>query len=260
MSMNAEKKQSLLYRVIYWVVERVYPKIDVVGTENLPDEASVIVGNHAQLHGPLAGELYFPGKHYIWCAAEMMELKEVPAYAYWDFWRNKPKAVRWIYKMISYVIAPLSVCIFNNAHTIGVYHDKRVVSTFKNTIVRLKEGANVVIFPEHDAPRDHILCEFQEGFVEVARTYYKQTGKALAFVPMYLAPTLHKMCLGKPIYFCPENPMKEERGRICEELMTEISRMAVELPRHRVVPYNNLPKKAYVYNKEEVCTDEKAGC
>ena len=253
-------KKNYLYGVIYFFVKLFYPKVEVVGIENLPDEACVIAGNHAQMHGPLAGELHFPGKHYIWCAAEMMELRDVPAYAYQDFWSRKPKFIRWFYKLLSYLIAPLSVLVFNNAHTIGVYHDKRVVTTFKNTLLRLKEGANIIIFPEHDAPGTHIVCDFQEGFVDIARTYYRQTGKELSFVPMYLAPALHKMYLGEPIAFCPENPVKEERKRICEYLMTQITEIASALPRHRVVPYNNVPKKEYGYNKiEEDIADEKAG-
>src|SRR5699024_3108133 len=111
--------------------------------------------------------------------------KAVPAYAFQDFWSRKPKYIRWFYKLLSYAIAPLSVCIFNEARTIPVYHNKRIVKTFKQTLARLGEGRNIIIFPEHDAPYDHILCDFQTGFVDVARAYYKQTGKVLSFVPMY---------------------------------------------------------------------------
>lgn len=240
---------KFIYSILRFFVNLFYPKMEVVGLENLPNEPCVIAGNHSQMNGPIAGELRFPGKKYIWCAAEMMKLKDVPAYAFQDFWSRKPKSVRWFYKLLSYIIAPVSVCVFNNAHTIGVYHDKRVVSTFKESIVRLCEGANLIIFPEHDVPHNHIVCDFQEGFVEVARSYYKKTGKELAFVPMYLAPKLKKMYLGKPIYFSSENSAKDERKRICEYLTTEITQIAVDLPRHRVVPYNNVSKKQYGYNK-----------
>ncbi len=238
-----------IYYVFRFFVNLFYPKIEVIGLENLPKEPCVIAGNHAQMNGPIAGELRFPGKKYIWCAAEMMKLKDVPTYAFQDFWSRKPKSVRWLYKLLSYIIAPVSVCVFNNAHTIGVYHDKRVVSTFKESVVRLEEGANLIIFPEYDAPHNHIVCEFQDGFVELARTYYKKTGKELAFVPMYLAPKLKKMYLGQPTYYKNDNSAKEERKRICEYLMGEITQMAVELPRHRLVPYNNVSKKQYGYNK-----------
>lgn len=249
-----DKKTSLLFKSIKGLVKLFYPKMEVQGQENLPEEPVIIVGNHSKMNGPIACELYIPGKHYIWCAGQMMHLKEVPAYAYQDFWGNKPKYIRWFYKLLSYLIAPLSVCVFNNAHTIGVYHDTRVMSTFKNTVAKLQEGNSVVIFPEHDADHNHILCDFQDRFIDVAKLYYKRTGKEIAFVPLYIAPELEKMYLGKPIRFCAANPIEEERRRICNYLMDEITSIAVSLPEHTVVPYRNIPKKEYPRNipKEEI--------
>ena len=69
-----------------------------------------------------------------------MHLKEVPAYAFRDFWSQKPKWTHWFYKILSYIITPLAVCIFNNAHTIPVWHDTRLVSTFRTSMQRLQEG------------------------------------------------------------------------------------------------------------------------
>lgn len=247
MSRGAERSAPL-YRVIKWLVKVFYPKIEVVGAENLPQEPAVIVGNHTQMNGPIACELYFPGNRYTWCAGQMMHLKDVPAYAYQDFWSGKPKFTRPFYKLLSYLIAPLSVCVFNNAQTIGVYHDARILSTFKNTVKRLEEGASVVIFPENGEPYNHIITQFQDKFIDVAKLYYKKTGKELSFVPMYIAPKLKKMYLGKPIRFCAANPMDEERRRICDYLMTGITDIALSLPRHTVVPYRNIPKKDYPTN------------
>ena len=65
-----------LYRLIKWGIACFY-KMDVVGRENIPEEAAILVGNHAQMNGPIACELFFPGNRYTWCAAQMMEMKEV---------------------------------------------------------------------------------------------------------------------------------------------------------------------------------------
>lgn len=243
-----KQKTSSIYRGIKWLVRVCYPRMEVVGTENLPEGPAVIVGNHAQMNGPIACELYLPGEHDTWCAGEMMNLKEVPAYAYRDFWSQKPWYSRWLYRLLSYVIAPLSVCVFNNANTIGVYHDSRIISTFKNTVKRLQAGSRVVIFPEHDAPYNQILCEFQDRFIDVAKMYHKRTGRELEFVPLYLAPRRKAMYLGKPVRFRADAPLEEERQRICQYLMEEITAMACALPEHIVVPYRNIPKKQYGTN------------
>ena len=253
------KNTAWLYRVIKGCIRVCYPKTEVVGAENLPDEPVLVVGNHAQMHGPIVCELYFPTERYTWCAGEMMHLKEVPAYAYRDFWSRKPKYIRWFYKLLSYVIAPLSVCVFNNARTIGVYHDTRILSTFKNTVKKLQEGKSVVIFPEHDVKHNHIVYDFQDKFIDIAKLYYKKTGKELSFIPMYIAPKLKKICLGKPIKFCSAEPMDAERSRICTYLMDEITAIAEALPEHTVVPYRNIPKKDYPSNISKERVYEKAG-
>ena len=253
-----DKKTSWLYRVVRWFVWLFSPKYRIEGAENLPDEPCVIVGNHSQMFGPIAAELYTPGKHYIWCIGEMMHKEEVAAYAYQDFWSGKPKAFRWFFKLLSHLITPLSVLIFNNAHTIPVYHDARLISTYRESIEKLQEGNRIVLFPECYTEYNNIVHEFQDKFVDLARFYYKKTGTSLCFVPMYLTPELKKICYGAPVRFQPEAPIAEERERICRELKERITDIAVSLPVHRVVPYPNVSKKHYPMSlPTEVYTDEK---
>lgn len=244
-----EKKTSIMYKPLKWLVKLCSPKFQVEGQENLPDEPVLVVGNHSQMYGPLGCEFYFPGYHYTWCAGQMMHLKDVPAYAYQDFWSGKPKSVRWFYKIVSYLIAPLSVFVFNNANTIGVYRDSRIITTFKNTTKMLEAGANVIVFPECYDPHNHIVHQFQENFVDVAKLYYKRTGKAISFVPLYIAPRLKKMYIGKPVRYQPDADAAQERSRICNELMDQITDIACALPEHIVVPYPNISKKEYKTNR-----------
>lgn len=245
-----KKLSNLLYRFIKFMVRIFYPVFSVSGSENLPEGPSVIVGNHAKMNGPIACELYFPGTHYTWTAGEMMQLKEVPDYAYQDFWSEKPVYIRWFFRLLSYIIAPFSVCIFNNANCIGVYHDTRIMSTFRSSVEKLREGARIIILPEHDVPYNNIICEFQERFIDIARMYYRKTGEELSFVPMYVAPSLETLYLGKPIRFDSSAPKEAERTRIVKYLMDEITSIARELPEHTVVPYPNIPEKSYPSNKD----------
>lgn len=231
------------------MVRAFYPKTEIVGLENLPDEPCVIVGNHTQIHGPITGELFFPDNCYTWCASSMMKLSEVPAYTYKDFWSKKPKVLRPVFKLVSYIIAPLCVLLFNNARTVAVYKDNRIMITFRESVKRLQNGENIIIFPEHDQPHNNIVYDFQQGFVDLARLYYKRTGHELLFVPLYIAPKLKKMYLGEPIRFSADKPIDEERKRVCDYLMDEITHIARELPEHTVVPYRNIPKKQYPKNK-----------
>ena len=256
----ADKKTSLIYRIIRWFVWLFSPRMELLGAEQLPEEPVVFVGNHSQMYGPIAGELYIPGRHEIWCAGEMMHWKQVHAYAYQDFWSFKPRGVRWFYKLVSYLITPLSVCVFNNAHTIPVYHDTRIITTFRSSMEKLQEGHSMVIFPEYNRKYNNILYDFQDKFIDLARFYYKKTGKELSFVPLYIAPKLKKMVLGRPIRFQGTAPIARERKRICRDLMEQITLLACQLPEHTVIPYRNIRKRDYprnlpleVYAHEESC-------
>ena len=249
MRSKREKKSTILYPILRGLLYFFYPKTKIVGAENLPADAAVIVGNHSQIHGPIACEFYFPGKHYTWCAGQMMRVKTVPAYAYQDFWAQKPACSRPFYKLLSYLIAPLSALIFTNANTIPVYRDNRIAVTLKKTLRQLEDNANVIIFPEEDKKHNHILYEFQNGFVDIGRLYHKRFGKALAFVPLYIAPKRKTMYIGKATYFNPDAPINEERDRICAYLTEEITAMAESLPLHTVIPYRNIPKRLYPTNK-----------
>ena len=256
-----DKKTSLAYRIIRFLVWLFSPKMKLLGTEHLPEEPCVLVGNHCQLSGPIAGELYTPGKHYIWCAGEMMNKGEVAAYAFKDFWSFKPQWLHPFYKLLSHLIVPLSLCLFNNAHTVPVYRDTRIITTFRQSMERLEEGNSLVIFPEYNKRHNNIIYDFQEKFIDLARFYYKKSGKALCFVPLYISPRLGEMVLGEPIRFDPAAPIAEERQRICRWLMEHITELGVSLPTHTVVPYRNIRKRDYPLNRPlEVYDDnEKTG-
>lgn len=255
-----DKKTSWIYKVLRFLVWLFSPKMKVVGAENLPEEPCVIVGNHSQMYGPISGEIYFPGKRYIWCAGEMMHWNEVPEYAFRDFWSFKPRWTHWFFRLLSYLITPLAVCIFNNAHTVPVYHDTRIITTFRESMELLQQGNSMIIFPEYNKKYNNILYEFQDKFIDLARFYYKKHGKVLSFVPLYIAPKLKTMVIGKPIPFRPEEPIAQERERLCRELKDAITGMAASLPEHTVIPYRNIRKRDYpknnpveVYFNEETC-------
>ena len=245
---NHDGKSPLLYRAIRRTVWLFSPKYTLYGTENLPDDPCIIVGNHCQMYGPVAAELYMPRAHSVWCVGEMMSRKEVPAYAFQDFWSMKPRALHWYYRILSHLISPLAEYVFTNAHTIPVYHDTRIVTTFRKSVRQLSAGSDIVIFPEKSEPYNGILWLFQEHFADLAKVYYRKTGIAVSFVPMYIAPRLKSIHFGSPVRYRPDTADDEERARICSAMMEAVTGLAVSLPPHTVVPYPNIPRHSYPGN------------
>ena len=187
-----------------------------------------------------------------------MNRKEVPAYAFQDFWSMKPGRLRWLYRLFSHLIARPAAYVLSSARTIPVYRDARIMTTFRRTMELLNAGADIVIFPENREPYNGLIWQFQEHFADLAKLYYRRTGTAISFVPMYITPRLNLICFGKPVRYDPEAPDGEERRRICTALMDAITGLAAELPRHAVIPYPNIPKDRYPLNTDFIRpADEK---
>ena len=240
-----------VYRTACAVIRLLFPAPEFTGVENLPEgRPCIIVGNHAHAYGPFYSELYIPGAHTTWCIAEMMNMKELPDYAFRDFWSKKPRWCRWVYRLLSYIIAPLCVAVLKHAHCVSVYKDSRLLSTMRESLKHMKMGENVVIFPEQEVLHNHIVWDFQRGFVDLAAMYARQTGEAVEFIPMYIAPDLKRVCFGRPVAFDRAASLGAERDRVCNALMDAITDMAVGLPSHRVVPYPNMPRSKYRLNRE----------
>ena len=117
------------------------------------------------------------------------------------------------------------------------------------SVQALIKGVSVFIRPECPNSHTQIINVFNEYFVDVARYYYKDQSKLLKFVPMYYSPELKTMVFGKSIEFNKDNAIQDERKRICTYLMEEITRLAKSLPKHKVVPFNNVKKSEYKYSK-----------
>ena len=237
-----------VYKVVRGLARVFFRRPEFAGLENLPEGPCVIVGNHAQMHGPVLSEVYLPGPRAIWCNAEMMHAKEVPDYAFRDFWADKPASTRWLFRIASYLIAPISACVFSNALCVPVYHDMRIANTFRESLRCLGEGKRVVIFPEQGKPHNHIVYDFQDRFIDLARMYRSRAHAELDFVPMYVCPALGKVCFGKPVRFQAGKDPEKERERVKRALMEGVTALADALPEHRVVPYLNLPKRDYPHN------------
>jgi len=243
-------KKPLTYRVVQRIIDTFYPELQLVGMENIPADASIIVGNHAHAHGPIISELRLPFEHMTWCIGSIMNRSEAADYAYTDFWSAKPGPVRWFYRLLSRIIAAPISTVLSAAATIPVYHDSRILATMKKSIEALSKGSHLVIFPEHYRGYNHFLCEFQDGFIDTARLYFRRSGKCLAFVPMYVAPELKKVFFGKPVRFDPKAPPEEERVRINGYLMKTVSDIAMSQELHTVIPYPNISRRDYPQNIE----------
>lgn len=241
-----DKKKKGFYRFIAFFVCLFNRPVEFLGMENMPEEPCVIVCNHAKARGPIMAEAYLPFKKRIWCDAPMFDKKEFVKYAYSAFWGGKVNCFK---RFFVKLLAPLVAYVFKNADAIPVYRDMRVVKTYKASVEELNEGKSVLIFPECPDEYNEIINKLNVYFVDVARYYYKQTGKELLFVPMYYGATIRKAIIGNAVKFDSNADIADERKRVTDALLDETTRVAKMLPVHKVIPFNNVKKKYYKNSK-----------
>ena len=241
-----KKINNILYRSLVFIIKLFYRERIFKGSSNIDSaQPCIYVGNHCQMHSPLDFEFSFPHKKKIWCISDVMSYSTAPKYMYKEFWKNKNKYTRWLYKILSYIITPFAVFIFSNSDTIAVYRNNKISKTFKDSVSALERGESVIIFPEHHKKHNNIICDYEQNFVYLAKLYYKKTGKQISFVPFYNSPKLRTIAFGEPIKYNPSIAIEKQKEDICSYLMSQTTQLAHTLPVHTVIPYENVKKSDY---------------
>lgn len=205
----------------------------IIGAKNVPlDDGPVIfIANHREIYGPIIVNLYLPFSFRPWIEHKMIERKEIEDY----LWTNTFSKTK--YKKLAHIamniVNPLAVWILNSVEPIPVYRGsvRQTIKTMKLTVTALMEQDNILIFPEDPTKSENGkyaqsgVSPFFTGFVHVAKFYYKQSKKAITFVPVYADPKKRTITFGEGVKFDPHNKDQED-VRVCELLMEQMNKIS----------------------------------
>lgn len=231
------KASYIYYKFIRGILRLCFPHAENVYEETPGDEPAVFVCNHSAIRGPVMMTLDFKRKHQTWTVSCALDSKEAANYAYHDILFGRTRKPEWFWRMISRIIAKMLPPLLIYSDTIPVYHDKNIIKTFKQSVKALMEGNDLVIFAESPRRYSEFVCNLQEGFIDIARLYYRKSKKAIKFYPVYLEKKNAVISIGKPIAYDPELPLDEQRPIIAEYLRDNIDRLGRALPPHKPVPF-----------------------
>lgn len=244
-----ERKKNGFYKLVLAFFKGRVNKGTIEYLEPL-EPGNIMIVNHAQMWAPIYFEIKIPHKRF-WCTQEVLHYKGCGDYCYKDWWSKKPAIFRPFFWLVAHLfVQPLAPKLFRCADTLPVYRDIRLRDTFKYSLESLEAGYTNIITPETHIEGNGIVNSFLPNFVDIARLYYKKSGKCLKFYPTYLTPVLNKIVVGHPITYNPEADFKQEKERIVTELEHAIYELAMTLPEHKVVPYENLKKKDWPTNTQ----------
>lgn len=210
------------------IARRIVPRPTLVITESIPsDEPVVFVANHEKNYGPAIMQLFFPISYRPWIIYNMLDEDVCKPYVQETFFDERLKWPRWLSKPVTALLTPLLVRLMQETNPVPVYRGRpdRIVETFRQSIKALENGENLLIFPEKPAsePFSDDVNEFFEGFLYLAKLYYRKTGKGLLFCPVSINPKTDTISIGKSVRFNPEFEFQVESDRIRLHLMEQVA-------------------------------------
>ncbi len=210
------------YRVLRALVRAFSRPMPTRWAEPFTGEPSVFICNHAGAFGPVDVCAKFPLRDHChpWMNAQVLSARETPAYVRQDYWWKPGCKLEPLYNAtLPYLAAAVLPPILRTAPTVPVYHDARVLRTFRQSLALLKEGEHLVIFPEQPSGYQSHHTWLNSGFLQIAPMYARATGKGLAFWPVTIDYKKHEFRVAPAVRFDPARPLKEQQ----EELLGRFS-------------------------------------
>ncbi|MFZ6017538.1 MAG: lysophospholipid acyltransferase family protein [Nitrospirota bacterium] len=194
------------FRAIFYIFLKVFNRLEVIGSKNVPDKGGVIVAaNHVSyLDPPVIGAALKRRATYM----AKQELFKIPLLG-----------------------------IFIKSFSFPVNRDRPQPSTIKEAVSRLKEGELIVIFPEGGRSVDGSLLDAKRGvgiIVAISRmpvvpALIEGTEKALPADRKFLRPAKIKVIFGNPITIEKMERDKDFQERISKDIMEAIKNLKFKI-------------------------------
>ncbi len=231
-------KIGLIYnKFMHRICLMMFPKADTVCEEPLTDDPAVFVCNHSNIRGPVMMTLHFKRRHKSWTISCATDKEKTPNYAFHDIFVGESRRFKGFYRFLSRIVAVLLPTLLKYEDVIPVYRDGNITKTFRQSLKAMENGEDLVIFGESTERYTEYINRLQPGFVDIARLYYRRTGKRLNFYPVYVEKKNAVISVGKPIAYDPELKPEEQRKVITDYLCDNIDRLARQLPEHEPAPF-----------------------
>ena len=139
-------------------------------------KGGIILSNHEGTDAPLSMELYCDAPVRFWGASEMNS-GLIPMYKYQSavYYHQRKHWNIWLARLFCLIASPLTNLFYKGLNLISTYRDIRFTRTLRESIAAIKQGENIVIFPE-DATEGYKdqLDGFFPGFAMLAEICYRR--------------------------------------------------------------------------------------
>ncbi|MDR1939216.1 MAG: hypothetical protein LBQ40_00265 [Clostridiales bacterium] len=259
------KKRHIPFKALLFLARPFCKPRELIFEAPLPKEPLIFMANHATDYGPTSILFGLDRKFRIWSSANMLFLKTAPSQIMKTIFPNVRGPLWGVARVFSYPMAVAMRSVFVAAETIPVYRDMRVKMTYQKTLETLKEGLDVVIFPDSliPDPENPYMDVMQRGAFKTLTICRNALGTPPKVVPVYCCKPLKTLVFGSPLQYDASLPPKDAEEKLLKQVGQAIKRLAESLPPHEIVHYSEMPKdvsriKKYIAVGEEKLYEEVA--
>ena len=198
------------------------------------DKSSIILSNHVGADGPLTLELYCDKPIRFWGAHEMNSgLISTYKYLSGIYFHQKKHWNLHLARLFCLIGAPVSNLFYKGLHLIPTYRDARFLKTLNESLRAIKDGNNVVIFPEDSSDGYHDeLKAFLLGFGMLC-DFCRRSGIDVPIYVTYFRKSDLTYIVDEPIRYSELCKNGETKAEIAARLLArcnELGRLDVDAP------------------------------
>jgi 1-acyl-sn-glycerol-3-phosphate acyltransferase len=209
---------------------------DVVGFENIQTPSpAIFIANHLGPTGPIETILSVPIRFYPWVIAEMADYEKAPRYLFDDFVHPILHLGGRFGLFISTLLTKISVRLFKAIGAVSIDRfGGYAVDGFRHSLRLLKEGKNLLIFPENSLlPLDPetSMRHFMPGFATLCKIYKKETGELLPVYPLAVNARCELVSIGKPEFYQAQGHQAETIQAFSDRLESRVRQLYLDMQR-----------------------------
>ena len=237
------KKRKAYFELMKKMMKCRYKQPNYVFLGEEVNGPSVILSNHEGTDAPMALEMYMDKPLRMWGAYEMNSgLIKMYKYQSRVYYHEKKHWNIHLARLFCLIASPLTNLFYSGLDLISTYRDGRFIKTIRETIESLKQGDNIVIYPEH-SEKGYLkeLEGFHAGFVLLCEQALKE-GLDIPIYVSYFKKEENTYVFDAPVKYSALKEKYKTRDEISHQLClrcNELGKMNFETREEEKQVVNN---------------------
>ncbi len=213
------RKRKWYFRILKKLMKSRYKEPAFIYLGEKITTGGLILSNHEGTDAPMSFEIYHDAPIRMWGAGEMNSgLIKLYKYQTRVYYHEKKHWNIHLARLFCLIASPLTHLFYSGLNLISTWHDARFAKTLRESIDAIKEGYNIVVYPENSAKGYLAELEgFHEGFVMLADVC-RRRGIDLPIYVTYFRKSDLVYIIDKPIMYSELTKNGASRDEIAKRL------------------------------------------